>query len=88
MAPHLPLPISSGRCGDNGDATSGPVGISPIGDGRWRDWTDKGRIGRRARGRGALRSPFRNLRVARNKRSGRHHGDDDNNEGRGEERSL
>ena len=55
MAPHLPLPISSGRCGDNGDATSDPVGISPIGDGRWRDWTDKGRIGRRARGRRVLR---------------------------------
>jgi hypothetical protein len=55
MAPHLPLPISSGRCGDNGGATSDPVGISPIGDGRWRDWTDKGRIGRRARGRRVLR---------------------------------
>ena len=34
MAPHLPLPISSGRCGDNGGATSDPVGISPIG--RWQ----------------------------------------------------
>jgi hypothetical protein len=22
MVPHLPLPVSSGRCGDNGDATS------------------------------------------------------------------
>jgi hypothetical protein len=36
----------------------------------------------------SLRSPSRNLRVARNKRSGRHHGDDDKNERSGEQRSL
>src|SRR4029453_5241601 len=32
MAPHLPIPVSSERCGDDCDATSDPGGISPIGD--------------------------------------------------------
>ena len=34
MARHLPLPNSDERCGDNGDATSDPVGASLIGESR------------------------------------------------------
>ena len=83
MAPHLPLPISGGRCGDNGGATSNPLESLRSAMAGGRDWTDKGRIGRRARGRRVLRfapPAIPECSSRPHQRSGRHHGDDDNND--------
>jgi hypothetical protein len=60
MAPHLPLPISGGRCGDNGDATSDPVGVPLIGEG-WSERLD-GQGPHRAACQRTPRSPLRSAR--------------------------